>query len=80
MYTICGIEIGKNCAFALIDLNRNLIKIKSFKDEKLSDLIGEINKEGKVIIVATDVNPIPKKIRKIAAALQCGIFYPVKAQ
>lgn len=75
-YVICGVDIGRNSALAIIDLNRNLIKLKSFKDSGLSNLIKEIDESGEALIIATDVNPIPRKIKKLAAALQCNIFYP----
>lgn len=48
----------------------------SKKGAKKSDLIKHISKFGKPVIIASDVNPLPKMIEKLASALGSKAFYP----
>jgi len=60
-------------------LKGNLISLFSKKYKNKNELIKEIIKHGKPLIVATDVNPAPKAIEKIAKNLGSKLFYPEKS-
>lgn len=48
----------------------------SIREARRSDLIKHILSFGKPIIIASDVNPLPKMIGRLAAALGSEVFYP----
>lgn len=50
--------------------------MRSKRNAKKSDIIKHISKFGKPVIIASDVNPLPKKIKKLASALGSKVFYP----
>lgn len=48
----------------------------SKREAKKSDLIKHISKFGNPVIIASDVNPLPKTIEKLASALGSETYYP----
>jgi len=46
------------------------------KEVKKSEIINHLMKFGDVLLIASDVNPLPKGVEKIASSLGCKIFYP----
>jgi predicted RNase H-like nuclease (RuvC/YqgF family) len=50
--------------------------LTSIREAKRSDLIKHIVSFGKPIIIASDVNPLPKMIERLAAALGSKVYYP----
>ncbi len=76
--TICGVDVGKNTAIAVLGMDGKLLHLESFKDKKYEEVARAISIYGKTLIVATDVNPPPKAARKIASSLNSKLFYPTK--
>ncbi|MDP8012658.1 MAG: DUF460 domain-containing protein [Nanoarchaeota archaeon] len=76
--TICGVDAGKNTAVAVLGMDGKLLHLESFKNKKYEELARVISTYGKTLIVATDVNPPPKTVRKIASSLNSKLFYPTK--
>jgi hypothetical protein len=54
----------------------NIVNLSSKKEVRRSDVIRHILKFGSPLIIASDVNPLPKGIEKLASTLGCSIFYP----
>lgn len=73
---IAGIDPGTTSAYALIDLDKNIVKINSSKQLDTNSMIREITKEGEIIIVGTDKSKTPKTIEKIAARTGAKIIKP----
>jgi len=61
---------------AIIDLNGHIVSLKSFKEAKYSDVVREVISHGRAIIVASDVFPAPKMVKKLAASLNAKIYSP----
>ena len=64
---IVGIDPGTTVAYAILDLDGNIIATNSKKELTLSNLITEVIKYGHPIISATDVTPIPSFVKKFSA-------------
>jgi len=73
---IVGIDPGTTTAYAILDLDGNLIKLKSSKQLSLSTLITEVTNEGKVLAVGCDVSNIPSFVYKFATKLNAIIVKP----
>ena len=52
------------------------MNLSSRKDATKSDIIKHILKFGNPLVIASDVNPLPKGIKKLASALGSEVFYP----
>lgn len=73
---IVGVDPGITVGIAILDTKGNIIDLVSKREAKKSDLIKHISKFGKPVIIASDVNPLPKMIGKLASALGSEVFYP----
>ena len=73
---IAGIDPGTTLAYALLDINGEVIKINSTKQHNLSSLILDIIKIGKVIVVGTDVKDVPYLIKNFANKVGAKIVSP----
>ncbi len=73
---IVGIDIGTTTGIAILDTKGNLLELFSKKHLRLNDLINSVTKFGKPLIIATDVNPPPKKIKRIAEKVGGKLFVP----
>jgi len=73
---IAGIDPGTNFAYALLDLKGNLIDIRSYKNTNTNILIKDMQKNGRIIIIASDVTPMPSQVKKIARQLQTHTIEP----
>lgn len=73
---IVGIDPGTTIGYAILDLKGNVKKIKSKKGLTLSSLIFEIIKEGKILIVGCDVNPVPSFVKEFCRRTGAKVIYP----
>lgn len=73
---IVGIDPGITTGIAILDFNGNIIATLKKRDMKKSDIIKFISKYGKVVLVASDVNPMPKKVSGLARSLNCRTYFP----
>jgi predicted RNase H-like nuclease (RuvC/YqgF family) len=64
-YIIVGVDPGTTTGLALLDLEGNLIKLHSSRNTSVSDVIEIISQQGRPIIVAADVSPVPGTVEKI---------------
>ncbi|MDP3034968.1 MAG: DUF460 domain-containing protein [Methanobacteriaceae archaeon] len=74
--TIIGFDPGLTVGIAIIDLNGHILSLKSFKEAKYSEVVREIISHGRAIIVASDVYPPPKMVKKLATSLNAKIDSP----
>lgn len=75
---IVGFDPGLTVGIAILDLNGNLISIASCKEIRRSEIISHIIDYGRTVLVATDVYPIPKTVKKLATTLNSKIWSPYK--
>jgi predicted RNase H-like nuclease (RuvC/YqgF family) len=75
---IVGFDPGLTVGIAILDLYGNLISLASCKEIRRSEIISHIISYGKTVLVATDVYPIPKTVKKLATTLNSKIWSPYK--
>lgn len=73
---IVGVDPGINVGIAILDLRGKILNLNSKREAKKSDLIKHILKFGWPVVIASDVNPMPRSIEKLASAFGSKIFYP----
>ncbi|MEM5829732.1 MAG: DUF460 domain-containing protein [Candidatus Aenigmatarchaeota archaeon] len=71
-----GIDLGTTVGIAILDTKGNILDLSSKKEATRAEIIKHILKFGEVLVIATDVNPLPKGVEKLASVLGCDTFYP----
>lgn len=77
-WIIVGFDPGLTVGIAILDLSGNVISTKSFKEISRSEIIKHIISYGKAVLIATDVYPPPKMVKKLASTLNSKIYSPSK--
>ncbi len=76
MYLIAGIDPGKTCGMACLDLNGNLV----FKDHKTFGgadwIINTLNRVGTPVVIASDRTEASPIVRRINSAFNSKLFCP----
>jgi len=75
-YLIVGIDPGTTTAFAALDLDGNLLHLKSSRQMTMSDVIEALYKVGKPLVIASDVEEMPFTVEKIRRAFSAIAFTP----
>ncbi len=75
-YTIVGIDPGTTTAVAIIDLNGNLIDVKSKKSWNPAEVVEFIASNGKPVVIATDKSNPPEYVQKVKAAFNAVLYTP----
>lgn len=75
---IAGIDPGTTTAFAVLDIEGNLLHLNSSKQLDLNSLISQIIRLGKVILVGTDKAKVPGLVEAFAAKLGAKIINPAE--
>jgi predicted RNase H-like nuclease (RuvC/YqgF family) len=75
---IVGIDTGTTTAIAILDLKGRILFLKSKREYKISEIVEDILRFGKPILICTDKEKVPKKVKKIASLFSCKIFHPTK--
>ncbi|MHA1743341.1 MAG: DUF460 domain-containing protein [Candidatus Heimdallarchaeota archaeon] len=73
---IVGVDPGTTVGVAVLDSRGNVLSLKSMREVKKNELIKHILSFGKPIIIASDVNPPPRLIERLATDLGSKVFYP----
>ncbi len=73
---IAGVDPGTVGAYAILDLNGNLIDIASGRDFNQSKITLQMVKHGKIIIIGCDVYQAPSLTKKLASAIGAKIITP----
>lgn len=75
-YLIVGVDVGTTASVAALDLDGGIVSLVSLRDFGLNGIIEHVRGLGAASLVASDVNPPPKSVVKIAAALGAKVFSP----
>ena len=78
-YLVVGVDPGVRTGLALLDLTGRLILLASYRWFGRGQIIREVSKHGIAAIVATDVNPPPEFVRKLATALNAALYVPPRS-
>jgi len=76
---IVGLDPGVTCGIAVLDLNGNLLLLESEKDLSRMALVRKLTSLGVPTIIASDVNPPPSLLDKLAGILNSRVFYPPRS-
>ncbi|WP_256202464.1 DUF460 domain-containing protein [Sulfuracidifex tepidarius] len=74
--TIVGLDPGLEVGIAILDVHGKLLLLDTKRSIDREEIISIISNYGTPIMVATDVNPVPDTVKKIASALGCKLFVP----
>jgi len=75
---IVGVDPGTTVGYAVIDLEGNVLDVKSSKEFSLNSLIEDITKSYITIIVGTDKQKLPSFVDKFAIKVGARIILPDK--
>lgn len=73
---IVGIDPGITVGIAAIDLSGNIVTLHSQRNMPVGEVFRFISEIGHPVIVATDVNPAPGFVEKIARSFKANLFVP----
>ncbi|VVB51859.1 Uncharacterised protein [uncultured archaeon] len=76
MHVIVGVDPGTTTALAFLSLEGRFLDVVSAKEMGLSGAIDEIIKRGKPSIIATDVNPPPSFVERLASKMGATLYTP----
>ncbi len=71
-----GIDPGTTVGLAFLDLDGNVLGVKSARSLSIDDIITEISAIGKAAVVATDKATTPPVANKVASILGARLFTP----
>ena len=75
MKLIVGIDPGLNTGIACINIESGAISTHTLRNASTGDVCDHILSHGEPIIVASDVKPAPRSVKKISAAFNARLFY-----
>ena len=73
---IAGIDPGVTTAYAILDIEGNLICLKSKKEFGLNSIISEITNLGKVVLVGTDKEKVPSLVESFSIKTGAKVLRP----
>ncbi len=76
MYLIVGVDPGTTTGIAALNLSGKIVKLYSSRDFGVEKVIEYLISSGRISIVASDVNPAPESVSKIATSLGSRLFLP----
>lgn len=74
----CGIDPGRTVGAAILRLDGRVVKTYSKRGIQIGELIGQIYKHGRPILIATDVSEVPYYIERIRKKCKARKWYPSK--
>jgi hypothetical protein len=75
-FLIVGMDPGLTTGVVCLNLDGKLVDVESRRGFSKGDAISHIMEMGIPIVVASDMNPPPRKVEKIAAAFPARLFCP----
>jgi predicted RNase H-like nuclease (RuvC/YqgF family) len=75
-YLIVGIDPGTTIGIGAVDLDGNLVHMKSSRQMSMSDVIEELHQIGKPLVIASDVRQMPYSVEKIRRAFSAVPYTP----
>ena len=76
---IVGFDPGLTVGIAILGLDGKILSVTSFKEISRAEIIKYIMSYGKAVLIATDVYPTPKTVKKLASSLNSKIYSPYKS-
>ena len=73
---IAGIDPGTVGAYALLDLEGNIIAIDSGRDFNKSKIVLDMTKHGKIFLIGCDVYQCPALTKKLASLIGAKVITP----
>lgn len=73
---ILGIDPGTTTAYAALDVKGDIVALRSSKLLNFSNLLFEVTKHGKVVVVAADTNPASEFVDKFSRVTGAKLIYP----
>ncbi|NJE05544.1 DUF460 domain-containing protein [Thermococcus sp. M36] len=73
---IVGIDPGITVGIAAVDLSGNIVALYSERNMPVGEVFRFISNVGHPVVVATDVNPAPGFVEKIARSFKASLFVP----
>jgi uncharacterized protein len=73
---IVGLDPGTTSAYAVLDIDGDVIKVASERNAKLSDIIKDIISYGKPLLIGTDKEKVPSFVKKFAILTGANIVSP----
>ena len=73
---IVGFDPGTTSAIAVISLDRGLLLLGSWRDVPPQELARKVMECSRVVVVASDVSPPPRALRRFSAAFGAVLFVP----
>ncbi len=73
---IIGIDPGTTLGYAILDIDGNLLELKSSKHLDFSQLISKIIEKGKIILVGCDKKNVPSFVKNFAIKNGAKLIYP----
>ncbi len=78
-YLIVGIDPGMETGIAAIDLSLRLVLLESSKELDRGSIISKIKSVGVPVMIATDKNPPPDSVKKLASVLGVPLYTPPRS-
>lgn len=75
-YLIVGLDPGTTTGIAALDLDGNLALLTSSRQMTMSDIVEELYRTGKPLIIASDVQQMPYSVEKIRRAFNAIPYTP----
>ncbi|MBM3308739.1 MAG: DUF460 domain-containing protein [Candidatus Altiarchaeales archaeon] len=79
MYLIVGVDPGTTTGIAALTLEGKVFNICSSRNMGVDRAVKHITTLGRPSLVASDVNPVPESVLKIASSLGCRLFTPYES-
>ncbi|MBI1973178.1 DUF460 domain-containing protein [Candidatus Micrarchaeota archaeon] len=76
---IVGVDPGTTVGLAFVDLRGAPAGTFSSKNLSEGDVITRLREAGEPVIIASDKNPLPEMVSKLAANFSCRVFVPRKS-
>ncbi len=73
---IVGIDPGTTLGYAVLDIDGNLLEVKSSKQINFSELISRVIKKGKVLVVGCDKKNVPNFVKNFAIKNGAKVISP----
>jgi len=75
-YIIVGVDPGVTTGVAILDIDGNILEVRSGKELTRGEIIRLIAKHGIPTVIATDVIQVPQFVEKLAKTLNSQLFLP----
>ena len=75
---ILGVDPGTTTGYAVLDIDGNLIRLKSARDLSVERLLQEVIDAGKIAIVGVDVKYSPRYVKRICRILGARLISPLE--